>query len=343
MRFELTLLCFLSFFCLLTMGENAQQDYMVIDLAGEGSALHYPCRYSMAPPDLDRDSCRTTELWLRRVPAGTFEMGSPETEIGYSSREKLHKVTLSQGFYIGIFTITGFQWEVIMGTKPGQFSDPAKYACRPVDCISYDMIRGDSPQGGGGWPGSGHAVDASSFLGILRQKTGLLFDLPTEAQWEYACRAGSSTAFNTGKGITAREFCPNLSEAGRFSFNGGIVKLADGTRKYGGTAAVGSYTGNAWGVYDMHGNVWEWCLDWHNAETTDIPVVDPWGAQVGIHRQLRGGAWSHHALHCRAAYRTAYRKSNSVEYGSGIGFRVILLTTGHSPEQFKEGRSKLQK
>ena len=278
--------------------------YLVVDL--ETGLIHY----TDTPPDLSDDTCRTTELWLRRIPAGAFTMGSPEDEIGHEGDETLHHVTLKSDYYMGIFEVTQKQYELVQGCNPSNY----KGDCRPVECVSCIDIRGVEKTAGAGWPTGVDAVGADSFLGKLRARTGLTFDLPTEAQWEYACRAGSPAAFNTRKNLAAAEFDSAMNEAGRFWDN-----KSDGKGKYSEHAQVGSYLSNAWGLYDMHGNVFEWCLDWYGAYPS-TSVTDPTGAQTGSERVLRGGSWnSFDVQYCRSANRSYSYPS----CGSGSGFRVV--------------------
>ena len=291
-----------------------QQDlYAVVDLSGGPNATSYPVRYTNTEPNLDDDTCRTTELWLRKIPAGTFVMGSPEDEVGRSNTETQHRVMLTQDYYIGVFECTQKQWELVMGSNPSKY----KGDCRPVEMVSDDMIRGTGAQAGAGWPTYGHEVDASSFMGKLQAKTGLVFDLPTEAQWERACRAGTMTALNSGKNlINASSADANMAEVGRYFYN-----QSDGKGGYSEHTKVGSYLRNAWGLYDMHGNVGEWCLDWSGSHET-AAVPDPGGPTSGTYRVLRGGSWYYIANICRSAYcysfYPAYDNENS-------GFRVACL------------------
>ena len=162
-------------------------------------------------------------------------------------------------------------------------------------------------------------MDAESFLGILRAKTGLPFDLPTEAQWEYACRAGTETALNSGKNLTDKYECPNMAAVGRYWYNGGEEGLVDTScDTSAGTAAVGSYLPNAWGLYDMHGNVWELCLDWDGSYDPG-DAVDPVGPASGSYRVLRGGGWGRYAQYCRSAGRNCNNPSNR---GNNVGLRL---------------------
>ena len=293
-----------------TAGANNSK-YLVVNLENGTK------RYTNQAPDLSKDDCRTTELWLRRIPAGSFTMGSPDSESGRDTDENQHQVTLTKAFFIGVFECTQRQWELVMGSKPSHFNNAAYYMTRPVERVSYNDIRGVSSNGGAGWPEFGHSVDSDSFLGNLRAKTGLEFDLPTEAEWEYACRAGTTTPLNSGNGLTAPEECPNMAKVGRYLFNGGSES---GKTAAGATAKVGSYQPNAWGLYDMHGNVWEWCLDWYEEYPT-ASVKDPKGASSGQFRLLRGGSWNNEAQYCRSAIRICDRQSTR---GDGSGFRVAL-------------------
>jgi formylglycine-generating enzyme required for sulfatase activity len=231
-------------------------------------------------------------------------------------------VTLTQDYYIGVFECTQRQWELVMGTKPSYFSNADYYATRPVEQVSYDMIRGTGAQAGASWPACGHTVDATSFMGKLQTKTGLVFDLPTEAQWEHACRAGTMTALNSGKDLTSAEQDDAMAEVGRYWYNGGSGSTKNCTTDKG-TAKVGSYLPNAWGLYDMHGNVDEWCLDWYGASTSSMEAeTDPTGPNTGTFRVLRSGCYSFPAHTSRAASRSYNGLSATT---SSYGFRVSCL------------------
>ena len=287
---------------------NVEPDYLVVNLNTGAVTPSYTA------PDLSDDTCRTTELWLRRIPKGTFSMGSPEDEEGRFSNETQHQVTLTEDFYIGVFEITQKQYSLIYGSNPSNY----KGDTRPVEYVSYNAIRGTGSTAGAGWPSYGHAVDSGSFLGKLRAKTGKTFDLPTEAQWEYACRAGTTTALNTGKNLTSTDKDSAMDEAGRYYHN-----QNDGKGGYSSNhTKVGSYLPNAWGLYDMHGNVWELCLDWYKSDPGSSAVTDPKGPDSGSSRVVRGGGWRHDAQRCRSAYRFNFYPSYNYNYG---GFRVVLL------------------
>ena len=233
-------------------------------------------------------------------------MGSPQDELGHYLGETQHKVTISKPFFMGVFEVTQKQWELTRGRNYSSYTGDA----RPVEQVSYADIRGSDQ--GAGWPQSG-AVDEGSFLYVLREKTWMDFDLPTEGQWEYACRAGTTTALNSGKNLSAKDSCPEMDEVGRYSFNGGEDDQH---------AIVGSYRPNAWGLYDMHGNVSEWCLDWYDSYDLG-KTTDPAGASSGTDRVSRGGSWYFDAQIARSACRGA---DGDPEFGnsSELGLRLAV-------------------
>ena len=286
--------------------------YMVVDLSGGVDALSYPVSYlSSVPAGGWTDEYKTTKLVLRLIPPGTFMMGSPSDEPGRSSYEDLYGVVLTKPFYIGVFELTQKQWELVMGDTPSAHKGDA----RPVEQVSYNKIRGSV--NGAAWP-THNQVDANSFMGRLRSKVNMLFDLPTEAQWEYACRAGTSTALNSGKNLTGTQNCANMAEVGRYGGNTG-----DGKGGYSQHTKVGSYLENAWGLYDMHGNVHEHCRDFWNYGLGTAGVVDPVGASkgwdYGDERAHRGGAFDGNI---RSASRSKYRCGSNYRT---VGFRVVCL------------------
>ena len=213
--------------------------------------------------------------------------------------------------------MTQKQWELVMGENPSGSLFEAE--TRPVENVTYGDIRG-----------SGANAGAGSFMGRVRAKTGLDgFDLPTEAQWEYACRAGTATALNTGKDLTDATQCPEMDEAGRYDRN-----RDDGHGGYAEHTAAGSYLPNAWGLYDMHGNVWEFCLDWYG----DYPaaaVTDPAGPASGPDRVVRGGGWSSsQARECRSACRCIMGLSaRDFESGFRTAFACAAATLGGRPQE----------
>ena len=257
--------------------------YMVVDLvSGETSYL------SAVPEGGWTDEYKTEKLALKKIEPGTFTMGSPEDELGRWTDELEHSVTLTKPYYMAVFETTQRQYEIIAGTNGSSFVG----ALWPVTNVSYDNIRGTDK--GASWPAN-NEVDADSFLGKLRAKINLPFDLPTEAQWEFACRAGTTGAWNNGTTITNEMTDGNLDKLAYYnSHEHGVTNF--------GPTTVGSYLPNAWGLYDMHGNIQEWCLDWYADYGSDA-ATDPKGADSGEDRMLRGGDWLHSANDCRSAER----------------------------------------
>jgi len=195
-----------------------------------------------------------------------------------------------------------------MGSNPSFFKAGAHAPRRPVECVSWDMVRG------GTWPSG--SPTGTTFMGKLRTKTGLAFDLPTEAQWEYACRAGTTKALNNNTDLENVEQDSNMGVLSRYWYNGGSTHASDPVN--GGTAEVGSYQANNWGLYDMHGNVYEWCLDWYN----DYLWVqtDPGGPISGLSRVRRGGSWGNNSKRCRSAYRFSLKPDIANDIN---GFRLV--------------------
>ena len=278
--------------------KEVTRKYLVIDISGGPSAASWPYRYTSDAPEVQSNACKTTELWLRYIPAGTFSMGSPESEYGRGTREVAHEVTLTKDFYIGVFELTVKQYELITGDMVYGGD-----ACPVVDVV-YDNLRGTEK--GAQWPASDE-VDENSFMGIIRAKTGLRFDLPTEAQWEYACRATTVTAFNNGKNLDDEDL--NLAEIAYYNAPSS------------GRINVGSRKPNLWGLYDMHGNVWEWCLDWYTDNLGTDPVVDPVGQTEGYEKTLRGGSFNDGASACRSAYRAHTETDHNMDR---LGFRPVV-------------------
>ncbi|MBR6733506.1 MAG: InlB B-repeat-containing protein [Kiritimatiellae bacterium] len=309
------------------------QSYLVIDLSGGPNAASYPVsNLTDIPSGGWTDEYKTTKLVLRRIDPGTFTMGSPTGEAGRAdSDEAPHQVTLTHPYYIGVFELTQRQWELVMGNRPSGFSNTVCYATRPVENISYNDIRGADL--GKCWPQM-NTVDETSFMGKLRAKTGRLFDLPTEAQWEYACRAGTTTALNSGKNLSAAYGVDaNMAEVGRYYYNSGRYDNSydyNGSSDETGTAKVGSYLPNAWGLYDMHGNVVEACLDWYSAGYSNA-VTDPVGSDTGTDRSERGGNWGNYSLHCRSGHKSPCGAPN--QKGPSHGFRPVVNFANFSQNQ----------
>lgn len=292
-------------------------DYMVVDLSAGPTVTNYPVSYLDAVPSGGwGDEYKTTKLVLLKITRGTFTMGSPTNEVGHASDELQHSVTLTKDFFIGVYEVTQKQWAGVMGDWPSYFTNATYRDSRPVEMVSYNAIRGVTM--GTNWPADNN-VDSNSFMGRLRAKTGLEFDLPTEAQWEYACRAWTTTALNSGYNLTNTAADARMAEVGRYDYNCSTNSTSNADTS-GGTAKVGSYLPNALGLYDMHGNVWEWCLDWYGAYPGT--VSDPLGASSGTDRVRRGGYWNYTAGYCRSGNRD---KASPAGGGYMYGFRIARI------------------
>ncbi len=270
------------------------------------------------------DIYKTDKLVLRRIPATTFKAGEYPPTVS---------TTLTKDFYAGVFEVTQWQWEMITGDKPSFFDNANYYEARPVEKVSYEDIRGatnSTPTVN--WPVTGHTVVApDSFLGQLRAKTGLTdIDLPTAAQSECLARAGTQTYYNDGElaapedGVSQSTSLSNLflDVVGRYRYNGGFsyngaAVPAHNVTLENGSAKVGSYRPNAWGLYDTTGNLWELCLDWKGAATGGI---DPSGEKSGTQRVYRNGCWNAGAGSCRVGSHGGYFPTSQ---GYSIGCRLV--------------------
>ena len=303
--------------------------YIAIDLSGGTAATHYPIEYlEDVPAGGWSDEYKTSKLVLRHIPAGSFIMGGRATDYPGAVNTNLHMVTLTKDFYMGVFEVTQRQWELVMGNRPSAFTNESCYATRPVEQVSYRDIRGWVK--GITWPES-KEVDESSFIGQLRKKVGFTaFDLPTEAQWQYACRAGTTTALSSGQNLSSMSNAVELAEIARYAFNSGwaidtYLSIADGYRwtDYNcttdkGTAAVGAYQPNPFGLYDMHGNVCEIALDVFTNYLTQ--VVNPVGAP---------SASSNRRVYCCGCWRfPAFSSSAGRHQGDDLAYYSRAFSCG---------------
>lgn len=222
---------------------------------------------------------------FRLVPAGAFPMGSPADEQGRDGDEgPVHPVTISRDFYLGIYEVTQAQWEAIMGENPSVFQHTEDHLQHPVESVSWS--------------------DCQVFIDKLNRLGAGRFRLPTEAEWEYACRAGTTSRFYWGD--DPKEYLVN--EYGWVN-----------SRSFATTHPVGQKKPNAWGLYDMNGNVWEWCQDWYGPYP-EGPQTNPTGPSEGKGRVFRGGSWYDFPV----SQRSANRHRHGTERGyTAIGLRLV--------------------
>ena len=226
------------------------------------------------------------------VEAGSFEMGSPDDEVGRSNDEKLHQVVLTKGYWLGKSEVTQGQYKTVTGENPSWTQGMEL----PVEKVSW--------------------LEALSFcakINELEKNAGRLpegyeYSLPSEAQWEYACRAGTSTPLNSGSELSP----DNMDKVGWYQGNSCLqIQPVENKQK------------NSWGFYDMHGNVWEWCSDWYSSTYYEnAPMVDPTGPETGGRRVLRGGSWNDSMEDCRSAVRYYFNPNERANY---TGFRLALV------------------
>lgn len=298
---------------------NTPPNYMVVSLVAAKTVRFYADAASI-PGGVTDDLYKTDMIVMRKCPAANVEwrMGSPTTETGRNKdREIPHLVTLKDDYYIGIYPVTQRQYERVHNARPSFHSLDADYATRPVENVAYTSWRGSRFV----WPGSDHGVDIEySKIGPFRTLTGIDFDLPTEAQWEFACRAGCGAALYSGKELEAASGdSANVGELARYAASTLGPDAADCEADKAGTAKVGSLVPNAWGIYDMLGNVWELCLDYYQVNPTGYDVET--GPETGVDRVRRGGCYTSSASLCRSAFRSNIGISGSTDENRAIGVR----------------------
>ena len=344
-------------------------DYMVVDIASgaQPNTQRYFPAVEFLPGSVpgqrgaitNNHIYKTSMLVMRKIMAKdvTWTAGSLATETSRHQygRENTRHVTLTNNYYMAVFETTQAQWSLIQTDRPSPsyFNNTAWKDYRPVEQVCYNEIRMAANAVGANenseeWPGRPYP---GSFLAILSDKTGIDFDLPTEAQWEFAARAGHGSPYwGDGSAIKNTHIDENLNLQGRYALNGGWIDngstsvseasapASDCDTSHG-TAWVGSYKPNSWGLYDMHGNVFEWCIDWFRnvLSTENGYVADPYGTPIPYElrnydqRAIRGGSFGGtnatdadgffgRASHCRPAWRQ-YRRPDYRE--NFIGFRVV--------------------
>jgi len=281
------------------------------------------------------------------VPKGKFTMGSAKEEqdaaiaeyaktTGGKAHDAVvavfraegppHEVRITRPYYLGTHEVTQGQFREVMGYNPSHFSTDGterkgtKYFGDAKPAGGKDKVKGLAKAERDALPVEcvswGEAVEFCKKLSATKKEKEAkrAYRLPSEAEWEYACRAGTDTAFHAGKSLSV--------EQANFGHD-----TEEGKGSLGRTAKVGSYKPNAWGLYDMHGNVLEWCSDWYGAKYyADSPKDDPVGPKEGARRAMRGGGWGNPSRSCRSAYRAMGFPPGAA--GSSIGFRVVLEAPG---------------
>ncbi|MBR4653443.1 MAG: formylglycine-generating enzyme family protein [Kiritimatiellae bacterium] len=294
-------------------------DYLAVNIAvpGESGRRYYVSEEALPGGIENADWC-TDWLLMRHIRAAgvRWRMGSPADETGRENNdnakpENLRVVTLTRDYFFGVFPLTQGQWNRVMGNMTNPTND-----CQAKCDVSYEMIRyasnGGTAPGGGTWPVN-KALAENSFMQKLRNGTGIdTFDLPTSAQWEYACRAGTTSALYSGKEITVGNGVdPAVEELAWYVKNASCLPLRVGMKKP-----------NAWGIYDLYGSTYEWMLDWAEPIMEMAQVTDPIGPETGTKRLTSGSAWNMPAYSCRSARRGQFAP-NFYYPGVGIfGLRV---------------------
>ncbi|MBN2687684.1 MAG: formylglycine-generating enzyme family protein [Deltaproteobacteria bacterium] len=241
------------------------------------------------------------------IPAGSFVMGSPICEDCRFDDEKQHRVILTKPFYMQTTQVTQGQWTAVMKSDPPYFSSRGDRF--PLEQVSW--------------------YDCQGFIRELnRMEKTNVYRLPTEAEWEYACRAGTKTPFNTGDCLSTKE----ANYHGKYPYG----RCPDGQYRHK-TVPVASLPPNAWGLYEMHGNVWEWCSDWYGEYSGHV-VQDPRGPKRGTAHIHRGGSWNYCAMFCRSALRI----SRAPDFRADIfGFRLARDCTPTETSQHFEEREEM--
>ncbi|MBP5544003.1 MAG: formylglycine-generating enzyme family protein [Kiritimatiellae bacterium] len=298
-------------------------DVLDIDIVN-GTHAYYQSVDALPGGGLTNDIYRTTHLVMKKVYAAgkTFMMGSPTNESPYrATSEVLHAVSLTNDYYLAIYETTRRQF-ALMGCQertdpsavwPEPYGSDDPLQC-PVVYITYNKLRGSAPTID--WPTTGAAV--GGYLATIRTATGLALDIPTEAQWEFACRAGTTTALWSGKGNADKYGNNDVAAIAWYAYNSTLVNNV-ATEFH----AVGAdNTKNPWGFYDMYGNAVEWVLDWNGAYDTSVsPTIEPQGPATGTSRVHRGGSFKSFAPDTRSAARGS---NNPVDGVERHGFRLCL-------------------
>jgi formylglycine-generating enzyme required for sulfatase activity len=264
---------------------------------------------------------RVGQIRLKRIPAGTFRMGSPGGE-GDDTEHPQHRVQITRPFYLGVHEVTQGQYQAVTDRNPSYYKGSANL---PVETVSW--------------------LDAVKFCNTLSEREGLRlfyqidgdnvrvpdwsgtgYRLPTEAEWEYACRAGATTRYSFGDDPEGLVAAGNIADGTAKAKHPDLTWAIAARDGYSDTAPVGQFRPNAFGLYDMHGNVWEWCWDWFGVDYyQQSPTVDPRGPREDKTRVVRGGSWSDAPRNARSAHRAWINPEQRDNY---LGFRVARIPSG---------------
>lgn len=277
--------------------KSSPPDYMAVDLRVSSNRTYYAAKEAV-PGGVTNRLYKTDVMLMRRIPAAgvRWRMGSPDNEVGRNSaREKLHYVQLSDDYYMGVYPVTQAQYLLLADTSvnPSNYTG-AERDIHPVEKVSYSSIRGSS------WPTGGHDdVASGSVVAKARVLTGLKLDLPTDAQWEYACRAGEGAAMYDGNSLTDSTTDAHADALAWYKGNTST------------TMPVGLKPANNWGLYEMYGNTFDWTLDWfadtpyaYGSDVTDPVGPSSAGSAYSNNRTLRGGSYNYNSDRCRSAHRS---------------------------------------
>ena len=318
-------------------------DYMVVDISASakpGTARYYTST-NFLPGTVANPLYKTTSILMRKILAKdvVWTMGSVgENGRNKNGREDAHEAQLTNNYYIGVYEVTQSQWALIQKERPNPswFQYEGGKAMRPVERVCINEIRYAANSSNAAddyeeWPKPPYK---GSFLDLLREKTGIDFDLPSAAEWEYACRAGNGEGlWGNGSAMLSRQICDNLSKFERYvgsvpenssldtTGNDKLSKSDTVTDTTRGTAIVGSYSPNSWGLYDMHCNVLEWVLDWSTDDTTLLASLrGAVNTTSSSHRITKGGSWN--TAWCQNARSAAISPQGSTYQYMCIGFRL---------------------
>ena len=281
-------------------------EYMALSLVSPRTAMYYTSAEAV-PDGVQYAKYKTEYLLMRRIPAANvvWRMGAPATELRdgniSAASETPHQVSLSKDYYIGVYPVTKQQYRYMMAQAPSTYPTGDERFV-PIGGLSYNGLRGTTYS----WPANLHNVDSTSVIGKLQTLTGFAtMDLPTDAQWEFACRAGTGSALYDGHELDNASTSAYVNQMAVYQGHGNAL------------AVVGTCKPNGWGLYDMYGNIWEYCLDWYQENLTGVDANI--GPSSGSSRIRRGACYSNTAGYCRSAMRLSIPMDNT---GGTMGFRV---------------------